>query len=92
MKHNRVRKLILEALSPDYPNPLDTLILRQTMSNMGYPMTEADMTGYLAYLKERGYVTVETRKGFDIVLAAITANGLDVLDGRIDDRGVGVKD
>ncbi len=91
IKHNRVRKLILEALSPDYPNPLDTLILRQTLSNMGYPMTEGDMAAYLAYLKERGYITLETRKGFDIVLVAITANGLDVLDGRVEDRGVGVE-
>ena len=90
IKHNRIRKLVLEALSPDYPNPLDTLILRQTLSNMGYPLTEGEMTAYLAYLKERGYITVETRKGYDIVLAAITANGLDVLDGRIEDRGIGV--
>ena len=90
IKHNRIRKLILETLAPDYPQPLDSLIIRLTLSNMGYPITESDLAAYLAYLKERGYITVETREGYDITLTAITANGLDVLDGRINDRGVGV--
>ena len=90
IKYNRIRKLILEALAPDYPNPLDTLLIRQTLSNMGYPMTAADLTAYLAYLKERGYVILENRQEYNISLAAITADGLDVLDGRIQDRGVGV--
>lgn len=91
IKHNRIRKLILEILSPDYPNSLDLLIIRQTLSNMGYPMLENDLAAYLAYLKERGYVSVEDRKGYNITLAAITADGLDVLDGRSTDRGVGVE-
>jgi len=58
---------------------------------MGFPITGDDLVAYLAYLQERGYVTVDTRKEFGITLAAITANGLDVVDGRIEDRGVGVK-
>lgn len=91
IKHNRIRHLILETLSLNYPRPLDALIIRLTLSNMGYPITESDLDAYFAYLKERGYITVETRPGYDITLTAITANGLDVLDGRVDDRGVGVE-
>jgi len=90
VKHNRIRKLILEALSPNYPSPVDTLIVRQTLSNMGYPMANNDLTAYLAYLNERGFVSVEEKKDYGITLVAITADGLDVLDGRLDDRGVGI--
>lgn len=61
------------------------------MADLGYPMDEDSLASYLAYLKERGYVRVEKRPAFDITLVSITADGMDVLDGRIEDRGVGVK-
>jgi len=54
-------------------------------------MDKGKLASYLHYLEERGYVRVEKRPAFDITLVSITADGLDVLDGRIEDRGVGVK-
>ena len=91
MRRNRIRKLILEALAPGYPNPLDALILRQTLATVGYPMTGESLASYLAYLEERGYVVVEQKDDFEITLVKITADGLDVLDGRTSDVGVGVQ-
>jgi predicted transport protein len=71
--------------------PVDSVILRKLLADLGYPMDENTLNSYLAYLSERGYVRVEDRKKYEIVLVTITADGLDVLDCRIDDRGVGVK-
>ena len=91
MQHNRIRKLILEHLAPAHPYPVDSVMLRASLANLGFAMDEGTLKSYLAYLEERGYVKVEERKGFDITLVAIRAAGLDVLDGRCDDPGVGVK-
>ena len=91
LRHNHIRKLILECLKPDHPNAIDSVMLRVELAHMGYAMDDASLKSYLAYLEERGYVRVEEKKGFDITLVAIRAAGLDVLDGRIEDLGVGVK-
>jgi hypothetical protein len=67
------------------------LLLRKSLADIGYPMDHEKLMSYLAYLKERDYVNVEERKQFGIVLVSVTAKGLDVLDGRIEDVGIGVK-
>jgi len=54
-------------------------------------MTGESLASYLAYLEERGYVVVEQKDDFEITLVKITADGLDVLDGRTSDVGVGVQ-
>jgi len=89
-RHNRIRLLILKVLAPEYPKTVDSVILRRCLSNFGYPMDAEKLCSYLAYLQERDYVRVEEKKKFDIVMVSITATGLDVLDGRIDDPGIGV--
>lgn len=91
-KHNRIRLLILKTLAPEHPKTIDSVILRRCLSNFGYPMDSEKLCSYLAYLQERGYVRVEEKKAFDIIMVSITATGLDVLDGRIDDRGIGVEE
>ena len=50
------------------------------------------LTSYLAYLDEKGCVRMERKKQFDITLVTIRAKGLDVLDGRVECVGVGVKE
>lgn len=88
LKHDRIRELLLKSLAPDYPLSVDSVVLRRHMANFGYPMTEGDLVSYLAYLEEKCLVKIEKR-GTDIVLVRITAKGLDVLDNRIDEVGVG---
>lgn len=88
LKHDRIRELILISLQPNYPLSMDSVVLRRHMATFGYPMTESDLMSYLAYLEEKCLVKIEKRGEF-IVLARITAKGLDVLDNRIDEVGVG---
>lgn len=88
MRHDRIRHLILKALAPDYPAPIDAVVLRRVLSTMGYPMTENDMKAYVAYLEEKGLVVTEQRPA-NILLIRVAARGLDALDARIEVRGVG---
>lgn len=88
IKHDRVRHLILKALAPDYPDPIDTVVLRRLLSTMGYPMSESDLKSYVAYLEEKGLIKVDKRAN-DIVLIRATATGLDAMDARIEVKGVG---
>ncbi len=89
-RHNLVREQILKVLAPEYPKPVDAVILRRCLANFGHPMDVHKLTGYLAYLQERGCVVVEEKKSFAITLVRITSRGLDVIDGRIKDCGIGV--
>lgn len=88
LKHDRIRELLLKSLVPSYPLSMDAVVLRRIMANFGYPMTEGDLMSYLAYLEEKCLVKIDKRGEF-IVLVRITAKGLDVLDNRIDEIGVG---
>jgi hypothetical protein len=88
LKHDRVRELILQSLSTSYPAPVDSVVLRRHLGNFGHPITDEDLTSYIAYLEEKELVR-SVKRGAGIVLVRITAKGLDVLDGRIEEFGVG---
>ncbi len=87
-KHNRIRVLILKILSPQYPHPVDAVLLRRCLADFGYPISEKSLVSYLAYLSERGAVKLDQKKDFEIVMASATAKGLDILDGRISEQGI----
>ena len=87
-KHNRIRVLILQILSRQYPKPIDAVLLRRVLDDFGYPISEDLLRSYLAYLNERGCVRLDEKKAFDIVMASATAKALDVLDGRIIEQGI----
>lgn len=88
--HNRIRMLILRTLAPEHPNPVDAAIVRRCLADLGYPVPAQTLRSYLEYLAERGYVRMDEREQFDILMVSISADGLDLLDGRITDRGVGI--
>ena len=90
-KYNRIRRLILEHLAPSHPHPVDSVMLRASLANLGYPMDDKSLESYLAYLAERGYLKTIEKKEFGIILVSITAGGLDALDGRITDPGIGLE-
>ncbi len=91
LRRNRIRKLLLQFLAKSYPNPIDAILVRRGLSDLGYPIDEEQLVSYLAYLSERGYVVVKEKKDFGIRLIRITATGLNLVDGDIEDPGVGVK-
>ena len=88
LRYDRIRELILESLAPGYPAPIDTVVLRRHMANFGHPMSDDDLTSYIAYLEEKELVKSE-KKGGGIVIVKITAKGIDALDERIAVKGVG---
>ena len=88
IRRNRVRELILEALAPGHPNSLDLIVVQRHLSNFGQPVEMTALISYVAYLEEKGLVVTE-KKGAGIIIVRITAKGLDVLDHRIDEIGIG---
>jgi hypothetical protein len=87
-RRRRVRLFMMKVLATEHPMPVDEVILRRCLANFGYPLDLREFASNAAYLAERGYVKREERKRFGIAMIVITANGLEVLDGRIQDPGV----
>lgn len=90
-RHDHVRGLILRMLVIEYPKPIDTVLMRSALHDVGYTLDAEDLESYLAYLVEKGCAKVDRKKDFDIVHARATAKGVDVLDGRIEELGIGVR-
>ncbi len=89
-KNKRIRAAVLEILKTQYPGALDLKVLRFTLDNLGFPMTESSLSAHLKYLQEKGLLRAETKKGagFRLVYASLTAKGWDLLDGNIAETGV----
>lgn len=76
-----IRGYILKILAPGYPNPTDMLVIRTVLSDWGYNIDTEDLMSFVAYLQERGLVSMRSPVKH-MKLVSITADGLDVLDGR----------
>jgi len=87
-KHNLIHVLILKILSPEHPKSVDSVLLRRCLADFGYPLSEKALKSYLAYLHERGCIRMDEKKDYGIIMATITAKGLDILDGRITEPGI----
>lgn len=87
-KHNLVRVLILKILAPQHPNRVDSVLIRRVLADFGYPISDHSLRSYLAYLEERGCIKTDERRQYDILMASITAKGLDILDGRLAESGL----
>jgi hypothetical protein len=92
-RYRRIRGLILKLLAQEHPGPIDLLVLHRLLDDLRYAMTEEELSSHLIYLEEKGCVRIERRKtsGIELVMAAVTAAGLDVLDGFKDTCGVDVR-
>ncbi len=92
-KNKRIRIAILELLKTEYPGPLDLKVLKFTLSKLGYPLPEGHLSAHLRYLEEKGYVHLEMKDGygFHVAFAALTADGWDLIDGHIDEKGIDEK-
>lgn len=92
MKMNNRRKeflrgKILYYLGLVYPESTTLPMLQGELDIFGYPSPIEDITYNVAYLNEKGYVTVENARGPEgrgsIKLVRITARGIDYRDGRL---------
>jgi hypothetical protein len=88
-----IRGKILYYLALLYPNPATLPLLQGELDLCGYPVPQDQLKFHVAYLEEKGFVTVERARGphsyREIPLVKITARGIDYQDGRLPaDEGI----
>ena len=88
-----VRGKILYYLALVYPKAVTLPLLQGELDLFGYPVPMDALNFHLAYLAEKGFVTVENASPAQprrkVELVKITAKGIDYHDGRLPaDEGV----
>ena len=88
-----VRGKILYYLALIYPQAATLPLLQGELDIFGYPVTMEQLNFHIAYLAEKGFVSVENVRGPSthrkVTLVKITAHGIDYYDGRLPaDEGV----
>jgi hypothetical protein len=82
-----IRGKILYYLALVYPQAVTLPLLQGELDLFGYPVPMDELKFHLAYLSEKGLVTVEDGGSVQprrrVALAKITAKGIDVHDGRL---------
>jgi hypothetical protein len=82
-----VRGKVLYYLALIYPKAATLPLLQGELDIFGYAVPSEELRFHLAYLAEKGFVTVEESRGptapKEVTLAKITARGIDYYDGRI---------
>jgi hypothetical protein len=91
-----VRGKILYYLALVYPQAVTLPLLQGELDLFGYPVPIDELKFHLAYLAEKGMVTVEEPGSLQprrkVALVKITARGIDYHDGRLPaDEGVYVE-
>lgn len=92
MKNKMLRGQILRALSLFYPSPVDVNGIKASLATRGM-FVSADVLKPLHYLKDKGYVNVNEPNIMEIKdsnLVELTAKGIDLIEGTIDDPGVDI--
>jgi hypothetical protein len=88
-----IRGKILYYLALLYPQAATMPLLQGELDLVGYPLLLDDLRFHVAYLAEKGLLSVERQRGpigrREIELIKITAHGIDYHDGRLPaDEGV----
>lgn len=94
LRHKEIiRGKILYYLGLIYPQPATLPLLQGELDFFGYPVTLEEVNFQVAYLAEKGLITVEGARGpqslRSVPLVKITAKGIDYRDGRLpNDEGI----
>ena len=82
-----IRGKILFYLALVYPHSTSLPLLQGELDIFGYPVPMDDLVFHVAYLGEKGFVTVESvrasNRRIPVTLVTITAKGIDYYDGRL---------
>jgi hypothetical protein len=82
-----MRGKILYYLKLIYPQTAALHLLQAELDYFGYPVPLEELSFHIAYLAEKGMVSVEGVRGpysqRNINLVKITARGIDLMDGRL---------
>ena len=92
-KHEMFRGKILYYLHLIFPQAATLPLLQAELDFFGYPATLEEISFDLAYLQEKGFVSVESVRGpytqRNVNLVKITARGIDYFDHRLpEDPGI----
>lgn len=90
MKNKLLRGQILKTLTLFYPSPVNVNSLKTALMTRGV-MATADITKTLHYLKDKEYIRITEGKIQEIEdddLVELTAKGVDLMEGTIEDPGV----
>lgn len=81
---------MLRLLAKEHPKTVDLVVLCVLLERMGFAIDVKECEGDIEYLYEKGFVKREVKKvsGIRIVIVSISAKGLDLIDGLIEDVGV----
>lgn len=92
--NKQARGYILKVCKLSYPQPIGSNVINVCLIDAGMGTGGAMLEGHLKYLADRGYVTLKSAGlsilGTSISLVDLTAKGIDLLEGTIDDSGVDV--
>jgi len=94
LRHKEIiRGKILYYLALIYPQAATLPLLQGELDIFGYPVPVEDLTFHVAYLAEKGLLSVENVRGPQarrpVSLVKITAKGIDFYDGRLPaDEGI----
>lgn len=92
-ENKRQRGFILRLLETNYPHPIMDTVLVSCLIEDG-AIINPDVSKSLAYLEDGEYITCNAVDLNSIrkkaVLVRLTAKGIDLLEGTIDDPGVDV--
>jgi len=88
-----IRGKILYYLALVYPQTVTLPLLQGELDLFGYPVSMDELKFHLAYLSEKGLVSVDDAGSVQprrrVALVKITAKGIDYYDGRLPaDEGV----
>jgi len=91
-----VRGKILYYLALVYPQAVTLPLLQGELDLFGYPVLVDELRFHLAYLSEKGFVSIEDAASLQprrkVELVKITAKGIDYQDGRLPaDEGIYVE-
>ena len=87
LKDKELRGRILKALNTEFPAPLSVEMLLIALRAARYSCTTGQLKTHLAYLAEKGYLTIQSVGVWEMDLARdmvkLTADGVDVVAGNI---------
>lgn len=92
--NKQARGYILKVCKISYPQPIGSNVIDVCLVDAGMGVSGTQLDGYLKYLHDRGYVTLKAAGlsvlGTSMTLVELTAKGIDLLEGTINDAGVDV--
>lgn len=90
--NKQVRGYILKVCKLSYPQAVGSNVVDVCLVDAGMGTTFSLLEGHLKYLEERGYVVLKatgvSALGSPIILATLSAKGIDLLEGTVKDPGV----